>query len=199
MLTSLEPSDFNFCKDVWSVILRFIPTTQLAKFRAISKLLRRLVTTEMMHKRCVTLDDQLSIAQIRDFAYQGCIVSHVTYEGREYYPCDTFWCERPANVPGTRDYDPNLKCDADHNDFATAVEYFVDEQLIEHDNEKWLMHQNAGTSYEELATLFEGFPKICPFESGEHPVVVVPSHNDHHQQIVYHFDVADLGALGSVR
>jgi hypothetical protein len=204
MLTALEPGDFNFCKDVWSVIVQYIPAMQLAKFRGVSRLFRRLVTTEM-HKRCVTLDDQLSIAEIIDFAYHGCIVSHVTYQGRQYYPCDTFWCERPANISGTRDYyDPNLKCEADQDDFDVALECFV-EQLDEHDMEKWLVHQKAGTSYEELARLFEGFPKICQFESGQHPIIEIPSsHNDdddhHHQQlIVYHFDIADPEALGSVR
>ena len=54
MLFDLEPSDFNFCKDVWSVILQFVPTLQLAKFRAVSKKFNGLVTTEM-RKRCVTL------------------------------------------------------------------------------------------------------------------------------------------------
>jgi hypothetical protein len=201
MLTALEPSDFNFCKDVWSVILQFIPTLQLAKFRAVSRLFRRLVTVEM-HKRCVILDDEFVIAQIVDFAYRECVVSHVTYQGREYYPCDTFWCERPHDVPEW-EYDPNVKCDADHDDFEVAVECFV-EQLDEHDMEKWLMHQKAGTSYEELVTLFEGLPKRCPFESGQHPIIEIPSqNNDHHHQgqhqIIYHFDAADPDALGSVR
>jgi hypothetical protein len=201
MLTVLEPSDFNFCKDVWSVIVQFIPTLQLAKFRAINKLFYRLVTVEM-HKRCVTLDDEFVIAQIMDFAYRECVVSHVTYQGRVYYPCDSFWCERPPGVP-ERDYDPNLKCDADHDDFDVAVECFV-EQLSEEDMEKWLVHQKAGTSYEELARLFEGLPKRCPFESAQHPILEIPSNNDsnddHQQhQIIYHFDVADPDALGSVR
>jgi hypothetical protein len=204
MLTALEPGVFNFYKDVLSVILQFIPTLQLAKFRAISKLFCRLVTTEM-HKRCVTLDDEITIAEIIDFAYHGCIVSHVTYQGREYYPCDTYWCERPANVPGTTDYyDPNLKCEADHNDFDLKVKYFV-EELNQYGMEKWLMHQKAGTSYAELARLFEGFPKICPFELGQHPIIEVSSHSNdddghhQHQQIIYHFDVADPNALGSIR
>ncbi len=196
MLTTLEPGDFNFSKDVWSVILRFIPTMQLAKFRAINKLFHRLVTMEM-RKRCVTLDDQLSIAEILDFAYHGCIVSHVTYQGRDYYPCDTYWCERPADVL-EQDYDPNRKCLADHSDFAMAVEYFV-EELSEHDMEKWLLHQKAGTSCEELASLFEGFPKMCPYESDQPLVVVVRPPDTDHQQIVYHFDIADPDALGSVR
>jgi hypothetical protein len=198
MLTALEPSDFNFCKDVWSVVLQFIPTLQLAKFRAVSRLFRRLVTTEL-HKRCVTLDDEFVIAQIIDFAYRECVVSHVTYQGREYYPCDTYWCERPADLLD-RDYDPNVKCDADHDDFDVAVECFV-EQLSEEDMEKWLVHQKAGTSYEERARLFEGLPKRCPFESGEHPILEVPSfyNDDDHQLIVYHFDVADPEASGSVR
>jgi hypothetical protein len=202
MLTALEPGDFNFCKDVWSVIVQFIPTMQLAKFRAVNKLFQRLVTTEM-HTRCVTLDDEIMIAQIIDFAYRECVVSHVTYQGRDYYPCDAFWCERPHDVP-EREYDPNLKCDADHDDFDVALECFV-EELDELDMEKWLLHQKAGTSYEELAWLFEGLPKRCPFESGEHPILEVPSPIDdgdghHHEQlIVYHFDVADPDALGSVR
>jgi hypothetical protein len=197
MLTALEPGDFNFCKDLWSVILQFIPTMQLAKFRAISKLFRRLVTAEM-HKRCVTLDDEFVIAQIIDFAYHGCIVSHVTYQGREYYPCDTFWCERPHDVPERDFYDPNIKCDADHDDFDVAVECFV-EQLDELDMEKWLVHQKAGTSYEELATLFEGLPKSCPFESGQHPMVTLsPSDDDDHHRVTYHFGTADPDALNSV-
>jgi hypothetical protein len=194
MLTALEPGNFNFCKDVWSVLLQFIPTMQLAKFRAISKLFCRLVTTEMQ-KRCITLDDEITIAEIIDFAYRECIVSLVTYQGRDYYPCDTYWCERPADLLD-RDYDPNVKCDADHDDFDVALECFA-EELDELDMEKWRMHQKAGTSYEELARLFEGLPKRCPFESGQHPIVDVPSHQQ--QLIVYHFDVADPDALGSVR
>ncbi len=155
----------------------------------------------------MTLDDQLSIAEILDFAYHNCVVSHVTYQGRKYYPCDTYWCQRPANVPETRDYDPNLKCHADHSDFASAVEYFV-EELNEHDKEKWvLLHQKAGTSsYEELATVFEHYPKRCPFESGLHPTLMIPAsddndhhHHQRHEEIVYHFDIADPDALGSVR
>jgi hypothetical protein len=200
-LTALEPGDFNFCKDLWSVLLQFIPTMQLAKFRAVNKLFQRLVTTEM-HKRCVTLDDEFVIAQIIDFAYRECVVSHVTYQGRDYYPCDTFWCERPHDVP-EREHDPNVKCDADHDDFDVALECFV-EELSEQDMEEWLMHQKAGTSYEELARLFEGLPKRCPFESAQHPILEIPSNtdsNEDHQQhqIIYHFDVADPDALGSVR
>jgi hypothetical protein len=100
-LLAFEPSDFNFCKDVWSVILQFIPPLQLAKFRAVSRLLHRLVTTET-HKQCVLLNDEFTIAQMIDFAYRGCIVSHVTYQRREYYPCDTFWCERPSWLTRSR-------------------------------------------------------------------------------------------------
>jgi hypothetical protein len=95
-----------------------------------------------------------------------------------------------------RDHDPNVKCDADHDNFSVAVRSFV-EELNEREKEKWLMHRKARTSYEELARSFDGFPKACPFEHGQHPIIV-PSHNDH-QQIVYHFDRADPEALGSAR
>jgi hypothetical protein len=48
--------------------------------------------------------------------------------------------------------------------------------------------------------LFEGFPKMCPFEQGQRPVIK-PDRNDdqQQQQIIYHFDTADPEALGSVR
>ena len=189
-MLDLEPSDFNFCKDVWSVIMQFIPTLQLAKFRAVSTVFRRLVTTEM-HKQCVTLDDPISIAYMVDFAYQGCIVSHVTYQGREYYPCDTYWCERPAHLP-TQDYDPNLKCDADDG-VKGKLKWFV-KGLSQPDKDKWLSLQQAGTScYEELATIFEGLPEMCPFYF--HPPVI-PNNSE---QFIYHFDVADPNAMGYAR
>jgi hypothetical protein len=189
MLFDLEPSDFNFCKDVWSVILQFVPTWQLAKFRVINKRFDGLVTTEM-RKRCVTLDDHVSIALLLDFAYQDCIVSHATYQGKEYYPCDTFWCERPEDVP-ERDYDPNEVCDADMFDYD--LECFV-RKLGPIDKEKWLAHEKIGLSYEELKTIFPKLPKMCSLYF--HPPSIVA--NDP-EKIIYHFDVADPDAMGYPR
>jgi hypothetical protein len=188
MLTVLEPSDFNFCKDVWSVIVQFIPTLQLAKFRAINKLFQRLVTTEM-HKRCVTLDNPVSIAQLLDFAYQECILSHVTYQGREYYPCDTYWCERSLGLP-ERDYDPNLKCEA--SCFEYDLERFL-QRLGQPDKQKWCDLREAGTSNQQLMAIFKKLPQMCPF------YFHTPTIPSNPEQIMYHFDVADPNAMGYVR
>jgi hypothetical protein len=188
MLT-LEPSDFNFGKDLWFYIVQFVPTMQLAKFRAISKLFQRLVTTEM-HKRCATVDDPVSVAQLLDFAYQGCILSHVTYQGREYYPCDTYWCERPPDVPGMRDYDPNLKCEA--SSFEYDLERFL-QRLGQPDKQKWISLQETGVTCEQLRSIFKTLPQMCPF------YFHTPTIPSNPEQVMYHFDVADPNAMGYVR
>jgi hypothetical protein len=159
-MLALEPSDFNFSKDIWSLIVQCIPTLQLAKFRAVSTVFRRLVTAEM-RKRCVKLDDPVSIAEMLDFAYQGCVVSHVTYQGREYYPCDTFWCERPVGLPEQRDYDPNRKCD--------SVDFFR-HPMNPQDEGRLFVDQEAGMSCQELFARLQRFPKpnYVPLSSIHH-------------------------------
>ena len=136
------------------------------------------------------LDDPVSIALMLDFAYQDCIVSHVTYQGQEYYPCDTFWFERPEDVP-ERDYDPNHECDADMFDYD--MECFL-RKLAPIDKEKWIAHEKIGSSYEELKTIFPKLPKMCSLYF--HPPSVVP---DEPEEIIYHFDVADPDAMGCPR
>jgi hypothetical protein len=133
----LEPSDFNFSKDVWSVIIQFIPVQQLAKFRIVN-MFQRLVTIEQ-RKRATTLDDPISLAQIMDFAYLNCIVSHVTHQRMEYYPFNTLWYKRPVDLL-EREHDPNLTCDGDESDECETRE---DDILIPDPGESIIYHFNT--------------------------------------------------------
>ncbi len=114
VVLTLEPSDFNFSKDVWSVIIQFIPTLLLAKFRCVNKMFQSLITIEQRN-RAVTLDDHLSLGVITSFAFEKCIVSHVTYQEKDYYPFNTIWYNRPSDFP-EQEHDPTFDCNGDDSD-----------------------------------------------------------------------------------
>jgi hypothetical protein len=76
-----KPSTVYFCKDIWSFIIKWIPSSHLARFRILSKTHQKLVTKEL-HKRCTLLDDLISIVQLMDFARQRCVTEYVSQQSK---------------------------------------------------------------------------------------------------------------------